>query len=229
MAPGALLTPRSANVTRFYWPPSNAMPAGDREMVGEAHGRHARGEGVARSFAMHTASDYLPRLARAARRVQRPRSCPLSKVQGFVFLDPPPYGFRFSIYSGPRNNPAQLVGHQLKLRTSTRFAFSPHWVVPRLVCLKRRQNVQSSIRETRDRVAAVRLEYRNRTMLRNTVTTWGRVPAQKARAGGCALKQESDPHLGSSDVAVVACAQEAADQAARTPWPPGRQHGRGSS
>ena len=28
-------------------------------------------------------------------------------------------------------------------------------------------------------------------MLRDTVTTWGRVPVQKARAGGCALKQLS--------------------------------------
>ena len=79
-------------------------------------------------------------------------------------------------------------------------------VVPRVVCSITGQNVQSSIRETRDRVAAVRLEYRNRTMLRDTVTTWGRVPAQKARAGGCALKQESDPRLGCSDVSVV-CAR----------------------
>ena len=57
--------------------------------------------------------------------------------------------------------------------------------------------------ETRDRAAAVRLEYRNGTMLGDTPTTRGRVPVQKARSGGCALKQESDPHLGSSDVAVV--------------------------
>ena len=52
---------------------ASAMLVGDggrrRE---EAHGRCARGEGVARSFGMHTASDYLPRLARAARRVARP-------------------------------------------------------------------------------------------------------------------------------------------------------------
>ena len=57
--------------------------------------------------------------------------------------------------------------------------------------------------ETRGRVTAVRLEYRNGTMLKNMETTWGRVPVQKARSGGCALKQESDPRLGSSDVAVV--------------------------
>ena len=34
----------------------------------------------------------------------------------------------------------------------------------------------------------------------DTVTTWGRVPVQKARAGGCALKQERVPCLGCSDV-----------------------------
>ena len=45
------------------------------------------------------------------------------------------------------------------------------------------------------------MEYSNyRTMLGDTVTTWGRVPVQKARAGGCALKQESVPCLGCSDV-----------------------------
>ena len=38
----------------------------------EAHGRCTR-SGRCSSFAMRTASDYLPRLARAARRVQRPR------------------------------------------------------------------------------------------------------------------------------------------------------------
>ena len=48
-----------------------------------------------------------------------------------------------------------------------------------------------------DRVTAVRLEYSNRTMLGDTVTTWGRVPVQKARAGGCALKQERVPCLAS--------------------------------
>ena len=58
-------------------------------------------------------------------------------------------------------------------------------------------------RETRDRAAAVRLEYRNGTMLKNMETTWGRVPVQKARSGGRALKQERVPRLGSSDVAVV--------------------------
>ena len=49
-------------------------------------------------------------------------------------------------------------------------------VVPlRLVGLKRRQNVRFSISETRDRAAAVRLEYRNGTMLKNMETTRGRV------------------------------------------------------
>ena len=76
-------------------------------------------------------------------------------------------------------------------------------VVPRLACLKRRQNVRFSISETRDRAAAVRLECRNGTMLKNKETTWGRVPVQKARSGGRALKQERVPRLGSSDVAVV--------------------------
>ena len=57
-------------------------------------------------------------------------------------------------------------------------------VVPlRLVGLKRRQNVRFSISETRDRAAAVRLEYRNGTMLKNMETTWGRVSVQKARSG----------------------------------------------
>jgi hypothetical protein len=42
----------------------------------------------------------------------------------------------------------------------------------------------------------VRLEYRNGTMLKNMETTWGRVPVQKARSGGRALKQERVPRLG---------------------------------
>ena len=46
-------------------------------------------------------------------------------------------------------------------------------------------------------------------MLGDTVTTWGRVPVQKARAGGCALKQGRVPHPGCSDVSVVR-AEEAA-------------------
>ena len=50
---------------------------------------------------------------------------------------------------------------------------------------------------------AVRLEYRNGTMLGDTPTTRGRVPVQKARSGGQALKQESVPHLGYGDVSVV--------------------------
>ena len=54
--------------------------------------------------------------------------------------------------------------------------------------------------ETRGRVTAVRLEYRNGTMLKNMETTWGLVPVQKARSGGRALKQKSVPHLGYGDV-----------------------------
>ena len=33
-------------------------------------------------------------------------------------------------------------------------------------------------------------------------TTWGRVPVQIARSGGCARKQERVPCLGCSDVSV---------------------------
>jgi hypothetical protein len=40
-------------------------------------------------------------------------------------------------------------------------------------------------------------------MLGDTPTTRGRVPVQKSRSGGRALKQESVPGLGSSDVSVV--------------------------
>jgi hypothetical protein len=76
-------------------------------------------------------------------------------------------------------------------------------VGPRLVCSITGQNVQSSIRDLGDRAAAVRLEYRNGTMLGDTPTTRGRVPVQKSRSGGRALKQESVPGLGSSDVSVV--------------------------
>jgi hypothetical protein len=90
----------------------------------------------------------------------------------------------------------------------------PHLHSPSLACRvflikkpyssKIYQNVQSSITRTRgDRAAAVRLEYRNETMLGDTPTTRGRVPVQKARSGGRALKQESVPGLGSSDVSVV--------------------------
>ena len=49
----------------------------------------------------------------------------------------------------------------------------------------------------------VRLEYRNGTMLKNMETTWGRVPVQKARSGGRALKQERVPGFSSGDVSVV--------------------------
>ena len=55
-----------------------------------------------------------------------------------------------------------------------------------------------SISETRDRAAAVRLEYRNGTMLKNMEPTWGRVIATSARSGGRALKQERVPRLGST-------------------------------
>ena len=57
--------------------------------------------------------------------------------------------------------------------------------------------------ETRDRAFAARLEYTNGRLLKNMKTTRGRVIAASARSGGQALKQESVPHLGSSDVAVV--------------------------
>ena len=40
-------------------------------------------------------------------------------------------------------------------------------------------------------------------MLGDTVTARGRVPVQKARSGGRALKQERVPELRSSDVSVV--------------------------
>jgi hypothetical protein len=69
---------------------------------------------------------------------------------------------------------------------------------------------------------------RSTTMLGDTPTTRGRVPVQKARSGGCALKQRR-ASLISVPVTSEWCAQEAADQAARTGWPPGRQHGRGPS
>ena len=39
-------------------------------------------------------------------------------------------------------------------------------------------------------------------MVGDTPTTWGRVPVQKARSGGCALKQECVPCLGCSGVSV---------------------------
>ena len=61
-----------------------------------------------------------------------------------------------------------------------------------------------------------------------TVATLVCAAVTVARSGGRALKQESVPCLGCSDVSVW-YAQEAADQAARAPWPPGCQHGRGSS
>ena len=38
-------------------------------------------------FATHTASDYLPRLARAARRVQGPRSSTFRKLEAVVETD----------------------------------------------------------------------------------------------------------------------------------------------
>ena len=65
-------------------------------------------------------------------------------------------------------------------------------VVPRVVGLKRRQNVRFSISETRDRAAAVRLECRNGTMLGDTPTTRGRVPVQKARSGGSLRAQTGE-------------------------------------
>jgi hypothetical protein len=56
-----------------------SMPAGDGGWaMGDAHEERALlGLSV---FAMRTASDYLPRLARAARRVQGPRSGPFRKL-----------------------------------------------------------------------------------------------------------------------------------------------------
>jgi len=69
-------------------------------------------------------------------------------------------------------------------------------VVPRLACLKRPQNVRFSISETRDRAAAVRLEYRNGTMLSRTHATSGCAAVAVARSGGRALKQERVPRLG---------------------------------
>jgi hypothetical protein len=59
----------------------------------------------------------------------------------------------------------------------------------------------------------VRLEYRNGTMLGDTPTTRGRVPVLKARSGGRALKQESVPGLGSSDVSSVVRARYAQEAA----------------
>ena len=53
--------------------------------------------------------------------------------------------------------------------------------------------------ETRGRVTAVRLEYRNGTMLKNMETTWGLVPVQKARSGGRARSNRREsllPRLG---------------------------------
>ena len=94
----------------------------------------------------------------------------------------------------------QSPGNEKKTQKAQTFTF---WVVPRVVPSITAQNVRSSIRETRPPAHAVRLEYTNRTMLGDTVTTWGRVPVQKARAGGCALKQERVPGLGCSDVSVV--------------------------
>ena len=82
-------------------------------------------------------------------------------------------------------------------------AYTSHnyrWVVPRLVHMKRPQNVRFSITRTR---GSVRLEYRNGTVLRNMETTRGRVPAASARSGGRALKQESVPGFSSGDVSVV--------------------------
>ena len=68
------------NVPRFYlafWPPScQACP---REMAGGPWAMRTR-SGRCLVFAMRTASDYLPRLARAARRVQGPRSGPFRKL-----------------------------------------------------------------------------------------------------------------------------------------------------
>eukprot|EP00964_Phaeocystis_antarctica_P047209 scaffold27304_cov30-Phaeocystis_antarctica.AAC.1 len=65
-------------------------------------------------------------------------------------------------------------------------------------------------------------------MLGDMPTTRGRVPVQKARSGGRALKQERVPD-GSVLVTSQWCAQEGAGEPARTPWPPHRQHSQGSS
>ena len=58
-------------------------------------------------------------------------------------------------------------------------------------------------REPGDRAAAVRLECRNGRPASGTHATLGRATVKSARSGGCALKQESEPCLGCSDVAVV--------------------------
>ena len=80
-------------------------------------------------------------------------------------------------------------------------------------------------RETGDRVTAVRLEYTVETgqCVGRTHATLGCAAVTVARSGGRALKQERVPGLGCSEVSVEWCAQEAADQAARAPWPPGCQ------
>ena len=77
-------------------------------------------------------------------------------------------------------------------------------VVPRLGrAVMAPQNVRFLISETRDRAAAVRLEYRNGTMLSRTHATSGCAAVAVTRSGGRALKQESVPGFSSGDVSVV--------------------------
>jgi len=57
--------------------------------------------------------------------------------------------------------------------------------------------------ETRDRVAAARLEYRNGTMLGRTHAISGCAANLLARSGGRALEQERCPQLRFSDVSVA--------------------------
>jgi hypothetical protein len=84
------------------------------------------------------------------------------------------------------------------------------------------------VSETRDRAAAVRLEYRNGRPASVARTPLWAVPLSSQRDQKAA---PSNRRANLVSVAVTSqwCAQEAAGQAARTPWPPRRQHGRGSS
>eukprot|EP00964_Phaeocystis_antarctica_P058358 scaffold34620_cov69-Phaeocystis_antarctica.AAC.5 len=65
----------------------------------------------------------------------------------------------------------------------------------RLVTATKRSVSRNARRGLASTPRAWSLEYRNGTMLRNTPTTRGRVPVQKARSGGRALKQERRPQL----------------------------------
>eukprot|EP00964_Phaeocystis_antarctica_P085652 scaffold54137_cov67-Phaeocystis_antarctica.AAC.6 len=84
-------------------------------------------------------------------------------------------------------------------------------------------------RETRPRVAAARLEYRNGTMLGDMPTTGGRVPVQKASAQ--IRRPRANRREGPSSVLVTSQwhAQESAGQPARTAWAPYRHPSQGSS